>query len=349
MNNIVQETGAAVRGLALLLTCTVPLKAMGDGIGGDRATSFNKTWDISQPPAEPYIYVLDDASYIFETLVVNRGSLLCRSADDPSNGACPTTALWGNRGVTPVRLRFTELKTGKTIDLVLSGQHNSRCGNYTLNTEGGCKWMRGFSVWLSPDELRKLNAGQWTGRLILDAWADGGKKLGVWTADVTLTVTDHFAENAAIYFPQFGTATPRVDLNLHRVNAVQMRGKANLDMCLYDGGIKARSLQMKIEGTSMSGTGFQVVREGSSDAIDYNVSMNYGGGSIPVSRGVLFSLDNVDKAATRPVVLPGQRTAVRCVPAPLALTTQPFNIRDKSAGEYRGILTVAMLMGTQVP
>lgn len=173
--------------------------------------------------------------------------------------------------------------------------------------------------------------------------------IGSLVSDITLNVTDHFAENAAIYFPQFGTATPRVDLNLHRMNASQMSGRANLDMCLYDGGVKARSLQMKIEGSNKSGTGFQVMKSDSADTIDYAVSMNYGGRNIPVTRGVEFSLDNVDKAATRPVVLPGQRQAVRCVPVPLTLTTQPFNIREKRSGEYQGTLTVTMLMGTQTP
>ncbi len=69
---------------------------------------------------------------------------------------------------------------------------------------------------------------------------------------------------------------PRVDLNLHRLNASQMSGRANLDMCLYDGGVKARSLQMKIEGSNKSGTGFQVIKSDSADTIDYAVSMNYG-------------------------------------------------------------------------
>lgn len=110
--------------------------------------------------------------------------------------------------------------------------------------------------------------------------------IGSLVSDITLNVTDHFAENAAIYFPQFGTATPRVDLNLHRLNASQMSGRANLDMCLYDGGVKARSLQMKIEGSNKSGTGFQVIKSDSADTIDYAVSMNYGGRSIPVTRGV---------------------------------------------------------------
>ncbi len=43
------------------------------------------------------------------------------------------------------------------------------------------------------------------------------------------------------------------------------------DMCLYDGGVKARSLQMKIEGLAKSGTGFQVKWHDSADTIDYAV------------------------------------------------------------------------------
>ncbi|MVR32679.1 fimbrial protein TcfD, partial [Salmonella enterica subsp. enterica serovar Bovismorbificans] len=44
-----------------------------------------------------------------------------------------------------------------------------------------------------------------------------------------------------------------------------------------------------------------------------------------------------------------QRQAVRWVLVPLTLTKQPFNIREKRAGEYQGTLTVTMLIGTQTP
>ncbi|WP_249263904.1 CfaE/CblD family pilus tip adhesin, partial [Salmonella enterica] len=250
-----------------------------------------------------------------------------------------------------VPLRFTRQGSGETITLTVAG----RFANHDEGFAGSVTYSEMadhviIKTWILREELKKIpTTGIWTAHLQMRSLRWWNIPIGSLVSDITLNVTDHFAENAAIYFPQFGTATPRVDLNLHRLNASQMSGRANLDMCLYDGGVKARSLQMKIEGSNKSGTGFQVIKSDSADTIDYAVSMNYGGRSIPVTRGVEFSLDNVDKAATRPVLLPGQRQAVRCVPVPLTLTTQPFNIREKRSGEYQGTLTVTMLMGTQTP
>ncbi|EAA9735359.1 fimbrial protein TcfD [Salmonella enterica] len=335
--------------LTLLLTGITPLNVWAD------SDIYNKpieqTQDVSQPGED--VFILHNTWINFTDDPADMGTLLCFSESDPRNGACTTSGHWASRynPANPIRLMFTDLNTGKTTVLALQGYRKSYCsGNrYAFDAGGGCYAMREFELWIPASERRKLPVGQWTAhlRMRVEGWIN--IPIGSLMSDITLTVTDHFAENAAIYFPQFGTATPRVDLNLHRMNASQMSGRANLDMCLYDGGVKARSLQMKIEGSNKSGTGFQVIKSDSADTIDYAVSMNYGGRNIPVTRGVEFSLDNVDKAATRPVVLPGQRQAVRCVPVPLTLTTQPFNIREKRSGEYQGTLTVTMLMGTQTP
>ncbi|HGH2049578.1 TPA: CfaE/CblD family pilus tip adhesin [Salmonella enterica subsp. enterica serovar Stanley] len=280
-------------------------------------------------------------------------SLMCLSENDDVFGKCRTRVPDGVY-VQPfqnVPLRFTRQGSGETITLTVAG----RFANHDEGFAGSVTYRAMedhviIKTWILREELKKIpTTGIWTAHLQMRSLRWWNIPIGSLVSDITLNVTDHFAENAAIYFPQFGTATPRVDLNLHRMNASQMSGRANLDMCLYDGGVKARSLQMKIEGSNKSGTGFQVMKSDSADTIDYAVSMNYGGRNIPVTRGVEFSLDNVDKAATRPVVLPGQRQAVRCVPVPLTLTTQPFNIREKRSGEYQGTLTVTMLMGTQTP
>ncbi|EAA3462913.1 fimbrial protein TcfD [Salmonella enterica subsp. enterica] len=283
------------------------------------------------------------------------GGWVCRSNRNENEGACEETHLvwwYAFEAYSKIRLRFREQISHAEITLILLGSVRNACYTGVVHMNAAaCQWGRSLKLRIPSEELAKIaTSGTWKATLVLDYLQWGGDDpLGTSTTDITLNVTDHFAENAAIYFPQFGTATPRVDLNLHRLNASQMSGRANLDMCLYDGGVKARSLQMKIEGSNKSGTGFQVIKSDSADTIDYAVSMNYGGRSIPVTRGVEFSLDNVDKAATRPVLLPGQRQAVRCVPVPLTLTTQPFNIREKRSGEYQGTLTVTMLMGTQTP
>ncbi|EBU8873592.1 fimbrial protein TcfD [Salmonella enterica subsp. enterica serovar Seattle] len=338
--------------LLLVAMCIAPLNVWADHFTYNKYIPITQTQDISQSVED--LYILRNENIKFEDNTMNRGSLLCLSENDPSNGACSTRSLWGHNVTvagkfSAIRLMFTDLKTGKKAEVALQGYRSSSCGDYFLDSGGGCAYSWGYYLWIPASERRKLPIGQWSAHLQMRAEAWWHIPIGSLVSDITLNVTDHFAENAAIYFPQFGTATPRVDLNLHRLNASQMSGRANLDMCLYDGGVKARSLQMKIEGSNKSGTGFQVIKSDSADTIDYAVSMNYGGRSIPVTRGVEFSLDNVDKAATRPVLLPGQRQAVRCVPVPLTLTTQPFNIRQKRSGEYQGTLTVTMLMGTQTP
>lgn len=344
MENKMKWTSMTWYWLLLVAVCIAPLKVWADY---NKYIPIERTQDISQPGEDLYI-IGEDIPY---SSSYHAGGLLCLSESDPGNGSCATQLVWGkfyDVAKPPIRLMFTE-KTGKTIIVAVQGIHYSNCAhNYAINGNG-CETMGGFELWIPASERRKFPVGQWTAHLQMRIMAYPSKPFGSLVSDITLNVTDHFAENAAIYFPQFGTATPRVDLNLHRLNASQMSGRANLDMCLYDGGVKARSLQMKIEGSNKSGTGFQVIKSDSADTIDYAVSMNYGGRNIPVTRGVEFSLDNVDKAATRPVVLPGQRQAVRCVPVPLTLTTQPFNIREKRSGEYQGTLTVTMLMGTQTP
>ncbi|EDQ6154834.1 fimbrial protein TcfD, partial [Salmonella enterica subsp. enterica] len=278
-----------------------------------------------------------------------RFSLMCLSENDDVFGKCRTRVPPDvySQPFQNVPLRFTRQGSGETITLTVAGRFADYEGFAGAITNIYMPAHVIIKTWILREELKKIpTTGIWTAHLQMRSFRWWNSPIGSLVSDITLNVTDHFAENAAIYFPQFGTATPRVDLNLHRINATQMSGRANLDMCLYDGGTNARSLQMKIEGSNKSGTGFQVINNDSSDALDYDVSMNYEGRSIPVTRGTSFSLDNVDKAATRPVVLPGQRQAVRCVPAPLTLITQPFNIRDKSSGKYQGSLTVTMLMGT---
>ncbi|HIC5951078.1 TPA: fimbrial protein TcfD [Salmonella enterica subsp. enterica serovar Nagoya] len=346
--NFIRKYVYPARMIAILLMAGAALPQLADAeMTYDRASTVDLNYDRSNVPgfAQSLFQQHLDTPYL---------GWVCRSNSNENEGACDDTDLkWYGRSRTKIRLRFREqISHAETTLILVSWGDNGGCGVMTMNAVA-CIYQPNFNslaASISAEELAKIpQVGIWKATLVLDVrrWEAG--KVGTWTTDITLNVTDHFAENAAIYFPQFGTATPRVDLNLHRLNASQMSGRANLDMCLYDGGMKARSLQMKVEGSIKSGTGFQVIKSDSADAIDYEVSMNYGGRNIPVARGVEFSLDNVDKAATRPVVFPGQRQAVRCVPAPLTLTTHPFNIRGKKAGEYQGTLTVTMLMGTQTP
>ena len=345
--NFIRKYVYPARMIAILLMAGATLPQVADATVTDWASTVSLNYDMSNKPVIAHVWKMQNANWLY-------GGWVCRSDRDENEGACGETKLsiYMLKGSTKIRLRFREQISHAETTLILDAQSFGDCGYHQISGGSLCgNLMQYLSVNIPSGEFAKIpKTGIWKATLALDViskhtWS----KVGAWTADITLNVTDHFAENAAIYFPQFGTATPRVDLNLHWLNGSQMSGRANLDMCLYDGGMKARSLQMKVEGSNKSGTGFQVIKSDPADAIDYEVSMNYGGRNIPVARGVEFSLDNVDKAATRPVILPGQRQVVRCVPAPLTLTTHPFNIRGKKAGEYQGTLTVTMLMGTQTP
>lgn len=344
--NLIRKYVYPARMIAILLIAGATLPQVADAeMTYNRASTVDLNYDRSNVPgfAQSLFQQHLDTVYL---------GWVCRSNSNENEGACDETDLvWTRNEGTKIRLRFREQISHAETTLILDSMVGGRCGLRAINAVDCCLYPDNYlTASISAEELAKIpQVGIWKATLVLDVRRWGAGKVGTWTTDITLNVTDHFAENAAIYFPQFGTATPRVDLNLHRLNASQMSGRANLDMCLYDGGMKARSLQMKVEGSIKSGTGFQVIKSDPADAIDYEVSMNYGGRNIPVARGVEFSLDNVDKAATRPVILPGQRQVVRCVPAPLTLTTHPFNIRGKKAGEYQGTLTVTMLMGTQTP
>ncbi|EJZ4411012.1 fimbrial protein TcfD, partial [Salmonella enterica] len=169
------------------------------------------------------------------------GGWVCRSNRNENEGACEETHLvwWYAFGAySKIRLRFREQISHAEITLILLGSVRNACYTGVVNMNAAaCQWGRSLKLRIPSEELAKIpTSGTWKATLVLDYLQWGGDDpLGTSTTDITLNVTDHFAENAAIYFPQFGTATPRVDLNLHRLNASQMSGRANLDMCLYDG------------------------------------------------------------------------------------------------------------------
>lgn len=350
--NFIRKFVRSARMVAIhLLVLWLPVSAQAEG-GSDYSWNLpvSGNIDLNALPVQQDMWSIKVVQG--RDFVLGRFSLMCLSENDDVFGKCRTSVPEGvyDQPFQNVPLRFTRQGSGETITLTVAGSFAGNEGFAGAITDRDMEAHVIIKTWILREELKKIpTTGIWTAHLQMRSFRWWNIPIGSLVSDITLNVTDHFAENAVIYFPQFGTATPRVDLNIHRINATQMAGSANLDMCLYDGGTKARSLQMKVEGSNKSGTGFQVIKNDPPDALDYDVIMSYGGRSISVNRGVVFSLDNVDKAATRPVVLPGQRQVVRCVPAPLILTTPPFKIREKGSGVYQGTLTVTMLMGTQAP
>ncbi|MGT0442236.1 CfaE/CblD family pilus tip adhesin, partial [Shigella flexneri] len=63
-------------------------------------------------------------------------------------------------------------------------------------------------------------------------------------------------------------------------------------------------------------------------------------GQIDVRNNENMVWNSINLKRVRPVVLPGIRYAVMCVPTPLTLAVDKFSVMDKQAGYYMGKLSV---------
>ncbi|HHL4464018.1 TPA: CfaE/CblD family pilus tip adhesin [Escherichia coli] len=126
-----------------------------------------------------------------------------------------------------------------------------------------------------------------------------------------------------------------------------------LDMCLYDGfngNAISYEIMLKDEGRPAAGRRdgyFSIYRQGGTttdegERIDYRVKMYNPetGGQIDVRNNENMVWNSINLKRVRPVVLPGIRYAVMCVPTPLTLAVDKFSVMDKQAGYYMGKLSV---------
>ena len=174
-------------------------------------------------------------------------------------------------------------------------------------------------------------------------------------ADIKLNVLD--PNHIDVFFPEFAHATPRVQLDLHPTGSVNGSNYAQdltmLDMCLYDGfngNAISYEIMLKDEGRPAAGRRdgyFSIYRQGGTttdegERIDYRVKMYNPetGGQIDVRNNENMVWNSINLKRVRPVVLPGIRYAVMCVPTPLTLAVEKFSVMDKQAGYYMGKLSV---------
>jgi hypothetical protein len=184
----------------------------------------------------------------------------CHSTSDTSRGACSRRNIHiARHGTSTVKLRFIEMRSKVAFDLQLTGYsemfQNSwgECGpnffdgiKLEINNSHSYKCKQSHAqgkastFYIEADEIKKIPfGGIWQADLGLNVFLlDHQRTVGLWNVAITLHVRDN--NNIAIYFPQFDSATPQVDLKLHTLPTPatpggEMRGQANLDMCLYDG------------------------------------------------------------------------------------------------------------------
>ncbi|HAW0656080.1 TPA: pilus assembly protein CblD [Escherichia coli] len=209
-----------------------------------------------------------------------------------------------------------------------------------------------LTLYLEQTEMKNLPiGGVWKGQVKLHLSSPSQD----YFADITLNTLD--PNHIDVFFPEFAHATPRVQLDLHPTGSVNGNNYAQdltmLDMCLYDGfngnGLSYEIL-LKDEGRTAAGRSngeFSIYRQGASstdegERIDYRVKMYdpESGGQIDVRNNESMVWININLKHVRPVVLPGIRYAVMCVPTPLTLVVDKFNVTAKQAGYYMGKLSV---------
>ncbi|EML2681718.1 MULTISPECIES: CfaE/CblD family pilus tip adhesin [Klebsiella] len=235
----------------------------------------------------------------------------------------------------------------------------------TYNRVNGCRGKdsstinntKMMTVWIPQSEMNNLPiGGVWKGQLKI-GWSQGGGGSFTYTANITLK--GKAAGKQDIYFPEFNGANPLVQLDLHPTGSVTgnsyVEDITTLDMCLYDGynsNSDSMTLSFKDEGKAAAGRKtnyFSIYNTASggtdnTERIDYRVEMfdPHSKGWITVKNNDSFTLsagiNGTDKI--RPVRLPSIPYPVLCAPTPLRLIVDKFRVTDKSAGYYRGTLTV---------
>ncbi|MDM4205870.1 CfaE/CblD family pilus tip adhesin [Klebsiella spallanzanii] len=226
------------------------------------------------------------------------------------------------------------------------------CGaNYSITTNS-----RLLTVWIPQSEMNRLPiGGVWEGHLQL---ITGGNWSGhKYTADITLKGKATGKQD--IYFPEFNGANPLVQLDLHPTGSVTsnsyVEDVTNLDMCLYDGfnsNSDSMTLSFKDEGKAGAARKdgyFSIYNTATGETdeaerIDYRVEMfdphSKGWRTVKNNDSFTLSAGVNGQDQIRPVRLPSITYPVLCAPAPLRLIVDKFRVTDKSAGYYKGVLTV---------
>lgn len=336
------------------------------------------SWDRSAVPGE--IVLLPEKTLLGFNTDQSKGygrlHMTCRSESDSAAGRCPTVGseITGAT-VTEVALSFAERRSGMRTDVRIIGALKRAFDDYQCYLDYWDEISRAISTTYSPvcvkdsangtgvslsipaSELSRLVAGRWKAQLILDVRQGAGSTaLGSYVFNLDFTITDYDA--ISIYFPEFDSIAPLVNMNL-RYDPIRqvVAGRKELQMCLYDGlGSQSEFLGVTVRDSGPRppiGSDFAVWHSdgGSDDSqrLDYQVGLNYGGNRLAMKHGVEQLLHGIDSAQLRLVLLPGMSQPVYCVPTPLTLETPPTPIASKRPGRYDGELTVELRVPTAKP
>ena len=306
------------------------------------------------------------------------GVIGCLSESDDKNGACNVSSRTSpDLGKSPplenwasIKIVLTEIQNNHAINSVIHtsirGYRSNDCDSrYPWASITCVKSQQPVQLHLGIDNtvLSNIPKGVWEGHLIMNQrqaylpLAVGEKIL----VNFRLEVTDN--SKKMIYFPAFPASDPHVDLNLnYRPGSGKnggVSGSSNLDMCLYDGGTSAKTVQLLFQDESVSVLGkepdlFSIYRDGadknkSGNRIDYKLQVinPTTGGHDTIMNGKTITWQNANaRGIQRNVVLPGVPGVSLCLPAPLTFITPAFNYSEKSSGHYTGVLRVVYTIST---
>lgn len=304
--------------------------------------------------------------------------LTCGSNSDSGKGRCPILDTGDSSSIRgSIPLRFTERRSGLRTDIELEGwlqraalqiacdgywnaQVRPFWTSYGTTCLGDPPAGTGTSLLIPQRELEKLVAGRWDATLELFLRADpAGPVLATYTFTFDVTITDRDA--MSIYFPEFDQVSPRVGLNIdyNPIGVPMIGGRANLDMCLYDGlGSQAEYFEVTLRDDRRSAPGrppgmFSVWHHtgGTEDRhrLDYEVEMDHNGSRLTLHNDRVEILRGIDTARLRLVLLPGMTQPVYCVPTPLTLITPRVPAAGKAEGYYQGDLNIEFTLPTAGP
>lgn len=317
------------------------------------AVSGGRGSDTSVPP------VYTDYNYY------GRMTWSCTSDSDTSNGSCTVGAAWGKaEGSTPIQLKFIEKKTGISKNISLTGYNSKVSYSGSDNYGNMAMWSAAsiknyypaqslLSVKIPSSELEKLPIGGiWQASLVLNqsSW-DPIVKVATWKANITINVVD--SKNIQIYFPNYSTASPNINLSLKRMPSSDIKpiiaGNVNIDACLYDGyNAQSSKYDITMSDPNSKDSNFYITNKNInpnpnfSNTIPYQVWVSTPAAPSIASQQVLsnklFSFTGVNQLTPKLVTLPNVPNPVYCTPWLINLKTANITQGNQAPGNYKGTL-----------
>lgn len=335
------------------------------------------SWDRSSRPSNVELWtskklIAYDASMPASPYATSH--IVCSSEEDSTNGSCPTSGRNLTSGYGTIYLKFREVRSGLETLVGLQGaltraMTGQACSSDYWHASKRHLWSNsldrcasdqpaglGVELFITGTELDRLVAGHWLADLRLELVGIEGGGNVKYDFSLDFTITDHNA--VSIYFPQYESTTPLVNLDA-RYDPIRqtLEGRVVVDMCLYDGlGSQASYLAVTARDTTSrppGPSGFSLWHEtsGSDDSqrLDYTITLDHNGTPVPLANGVEERLGGIDSARLRLVMLPGMSQPVFCVPTPMTLDMPRVPSPSKRPGTYWGDLTVELRVPAAVP